>query len=61
MNISCKPEEDKLTVWQTMSLKRPRAQAKNVMMLHHHSSITVEQSCLKKFLPKHSIQGDLKE
>ena len=61
MNLSYKPEEDKLIVWQTMPLKRPRAQAKNVMMLHHHSSITGEQSHLKKFLPKHSIQGDPKE
>lgn len=66
MNVSYKPEEDKLTVWQTMPLKRPRAQAKNVikniileqLMLHHHSSITGEQSRLKKFLPKHSFQGD---
>ena len=51
MNISCKREEDKLTVWQTMPLKRQRAQAKNViksiileqLMLHHRSSITGEQ------------------
>jgi len=69
MNISYKPEEDKLTVWQTMPLKRQRAQAKNViknmileqLMLHHHLSRTGEQSLLKKFLPKHSIQGDPKE
>ena len=61
MNISYKPEEDKLTVWQTMPLKRPRAQTKNVMMLHHHSWITGEHSRLKKFLLKHSIQRDRKK
>ena len=69
MNISYKPEEDKLTVWQTMPLKRPRAQAKNLiknmileqLILHHHSSRTGKQSRLKKFLPKHSIQEDPKE
>ena len=44
-----------------MPLKRPRAQTKNVMMLHHHSWITGEQSRLKKFLLKHSIQRDRKK
>ena len=44
-----------------MPLKRPRAQAKNVMMLHHHSWITGEHSRLKKFLLKHSIQRDRKK